>query len=153
MILKDRIGCTGVTENLHPSKKSLLRVAIVRHRAVAAHMNTRSLRLEMRQWLLIWKDGTAPINVKDNLGHNIKTNDAAMAKCQLFSILQSHPHGPIYSIDQKKKWKYVIIKSILWIFVSGFSLPNCRVLLPATFKFNIYCIYLCLLTSSVMYVW
>ena len=37
----------------------------------------------------------SPNDVKDNLGHNIKTNDAAVTKCQLL-ILEPYPHGPIH---------------------------------------------------------
>ena len=43
---------------------------------------------------------TACIDVNDNPGHDIKTNDAAMAKYQLFSILQPQPHGLIHSKGQ-----------------------------------------------------
>ena len=37
----------------------------------------------------------SPSDVKDNLGHDIKTNDAAIGKCQLL-ILEPYPHGPIH---------------------------------------------------------
>ena len=37
----------------------------------------------------------SPNDVKDNLGHVVKTNDAAVAKCQLL-ILEPYAHGPIH---------------------------------------------------------
>ena len=41
MTLKNRIACTHVSGDVYPSKKSLSRIAIVRHRTVATDINTR----------------------------------------------------------------------------------------------------------------
>ena len=43
----------------------------------------------------------SPNDVKDNLGQDIKTNDAAVAKCQLL-ILEPYSHGHIHGQGQHK---------------------------------------------------
>ena len=43
----------------------------------------------------------SPNDVKDNLGHDIKTNDAAVAKCQLL-ILEPYSHEHIHGQGQHK---------------------------------------------------
>ena len=61
---KARISCTGLTDTLYLSKKALSRMTVVKHRTLATDMNTMLMTLNMRWWLLIWKDRIAPLMCK-----------------------------------------------------------------------------------------
>ena len=56
MLFEKMLGWTGVTDNLHPSEKSLSRMTIVKHITVSTDMNRMFTEV---------RDGMVVSNIKD----------------------------------------------------------------------------------------